>query len=258
MKSQVAAAEWTPKRRSVDRESLDQGTAESRTLADCLAVDHARLVRSVLPDAGGPALRAVDAAAGSGILRRMQVIGAVLSVRYGLDEGLERCRGHTSDTVRGWACFIVGTSPDLDLPTRLARIAPLADDAHFGVREWAWLALREHLAKDVEQAIPLLVPWTAAASERLRRFGSEALRPRGVWCPHIASLKKDPSPGLALLQPLNADPSRYVQDSVANWLNDAGKSTPDWVRTVCSEWQRGQNSPATRRICARALRHLHP
>jgi 3-methyladenine DNA glycosylase AlkC len=258
MKGQGSAAHGTPTRRSVDHESLDQGTAESRTLADCLAVDQTRLIREALPDAGESALRTVDAAAGSGILRRMQVMGTVLSARYGLDEGLDRCGGHASDTVRGWACFIVGASPDLDLPTRLERIAPLADDAHFGVREWAWLALREHLAKDVARGIALLVPWTAVASERLRRFASEALRPRGVWCPHIPSLKKDPSPGLALLQPLNADPSPYVQDSVANWLNDAGKSSPEWVRAVVDGWQQGQASIATRRICARALRRLPP
>ena len=236
--------------------ALSEGSRQTRTLAECLAVDQARLARATLPDAGAEVFRTFDAAARLGILRRMQVEGATLLARYGLKDGLVRCKSHTSDTVRGWGCFIVGASPDLELSERLMHIASLADDAHFGVREWAWLALRPHLTVELKRSITLLLPWTTEPSERLRRFSSEALRPRGVWCSHIPSFKKDPSPGLALLQPLRADPSPYVQDSVANWLNDAGKTSPEWVRSVCSEWQLGHISPATRRICARALRNL--
>ena len=118
------------------------------------------------------------------------------------------------------------------------------------------MALRPHLALELDAAIAELSAWTASPSERLRRFASEALRPRGVWCAHIAALKQEPGRALPILSPLRADPSGYVQDSVANWLNDAAKSQPGWVRALCAQWLQGTPAEATRRICQRALRNL--
>lgn len=229
--------------------------APAATLTECLAVDFAMLMQAVAPQVGAEAIARMRAQAGTGISRRMAMAARILIDCLGRDADAQ-LKTHDSDTVRGWTCFVVGALPDLSLQGRLDRIRPLADDAHFGVREWAWLALRPHLADDLEASVQALRPWVRDPSERVRRYASESLRPRGVWCAHIAALKSDPAIALPLLDPLRADPAAYVQDSVANWLNDASKDQPAWVRAVCARWLAGNPSAATERICKRALRSI--
>ena len=61
---------------------------------------------------------------------------------------------------------------------------------------------------------------------------------------------------MALLEPVRSDPERYVQNAVANWLNDASKSRPDWVRGVCERWERESPTRETAWIVRRGLRTL--
>jgi 3-methyladenine DNA glycosylase AlkC len=225
------------------------------TLTECLAVDFAALLRATAPEVGAQALALMQSEAATGISRRMALAARLLLDNLG-SAALARMQAHGSDTVRGWACFMVGALAGLSVQERLDFIRPLADDAHFGVREWAWLAVRPHLAAELETSVKRLRPWTKDPSERVRRFASESLRPRGVWCAHIAALKADPAIALPLLEPLRADSAVYVQDSVANWLNDASKDQPDWVRDVCARWLAGKPAAATERICKRALRSI--
>jgi len=232
---------------------LNAGTRESRNLAEGLAVDFAALLQVAVPDVPADYLQMVRDAAGTGITRRMELVGGILLRHVGSD-GVAALISHPSDTVRGWACYVVGLHPKGKLKDRLALIRPLADDRHFGVREWAWMAVRSHLAENITHAVKVLVPWTADASSFVRRFAVEATRPRGVWARHIETLKSNPSLGLPLLDPLKADSEKYVQDSVANWLNDAAKSDRMWVTTVCQRWLRESDSPYTARICTRAVR----
>ncbi len=234
--------------------ALNDGTAAARTLAECLAVDQPALARAVVGH--DAVVRAAEEGKALGISRQMAAIGAAVAAVLPAD-AVERLAGHPSDTVRGWAAFAIGRGADIGvpLPERLAAQRRFAADGHFGVREWAWLAVRPFIVQDMAGAIAALIPWTADADPTIRRFAVEATRPRGVWCEHSAALKRDPDPGLPLLEPLRADPARYVQDSVANWLNDAAKTAPDWVRGVCAGWA-GSPNPATARIIQRATRSL--
>ncbi len=249
-----------PGRRIVDIDParlalLNAGTIEAATLTECLAVDFAALLRHAVPAIGEASIAMMHRAAGEGISRRMTLAARLLLDHGGIDV-LDELRCHPSDTVRGWACFIIGEVEERSLSDRLLLIRPLADDRHFGVREWSWMAVRGHIADDLNAALQRLAGWTADPSERVRRFASEATRPRGVWCSHIRPLRHSPERALPILEPLRSDPAAYVQDSVGNWLNDAGKDQPDWVQSVCARWNVESDTAATARICKRALRSI--
>ena len=234
-------------------QGLNNGTLAATNLVEGLAVDFQQLLRTIAPELPPEAIASIDPAAG--ITVRMATAGRILHAQGGV-ANLTNWISHSSDTVRGWAAYGIAYDPDLTLADRLEQIRPLADDPHFGVREWAWLAVRPHIAAEIRTALKLLKPWTAEPSENLRRFAVESTRPRGVWCRHIDELKTTPELALPLLKPLRKDPAKYVQDSVANWLNDAARSQPDWVRALCAGWLSEGDHPATQRICVRAQRNL--
>jgi len=237
------------------RRGLSDGTLATMSLSEQFCVDFPTLMKAAAQDLPKDLLAAVEAAESLGIVRRMAFCGAMLQRHYG-NAGLERFLRHPSDTVRGWACYAIGTAEKLTLNKRLEAIRPLADDPHFGVREWAWIALRPAIAEDVELAAKLLLPWAKLKTLNLRRYAVEILRCRGVWTFHIQALKDRPELALAHLDHNKADGSKYVQDSVANYLNDAAKSKPDWVRGIVAAWRKSP-VPATERICGRALRSLN-
>ncbi|MEL7239587.1 MAG: DNA alkylation repair protein, partial [Planctomycetota bacterium] len=222
--------------------ALHAGKTETRNLTEQLAVDFVKLAKGVGLNASH-----VDPAAG--FMDRLR----------GLARGIDDWRAwaeHRSDLVREAACLAMAEDAALSAAKQLREVRRFADDGNAGVREIAWLAVRPSIASELDKSIKRLVKWTNNRSPNLRRFAVEVTRPRGVWCAHIAELKDDPSPGLVLLDPLRADTSKYVQDSVANWLNDASKSQPAWVREVCDHWSRGEVPPATERIVRRALRTI--
>ena len=78
--------------------------------------------------------------------------------------------------------------------------ATLAMDVNAGVREISWMAVRQDIERELAPAIRLLSAWTQASNDNLRRFASEATRPRGVWCKHLNPLKENPALGLPILE----------------------------------------------------------
>ncbi len=233
---------------------LNSGEGETRNLEEALAIDFSLLMSTVIPDISVANVKCLRKESG-GIVQRMKSAGEILFENVA-DENLTQFVSHPSDTVRGWLCFALMKRADLSVKQRLTRITALADDAHFGVREWAWMAWRPFLTAELETGLKALKPWTVNKSPRLRRFVTESSRPRGVWCAHIKALKENPGLAVDLLEPLKSDPEKYVQDSVANWLNDASKSQPDWVKALTDRWILESSTPETKRIVHRSLRAL--
>jgi 3-methyladenine DNA glycosylase AlkC len=244
------------------RSALNKGVLESVNLTEWLAVDHFELLQHVLADY--PELLKSVQHKLSGLpapsVRTLvvEIGGAILSENNGQRESLlfDYLANHRSDSVRCWAVYMVGLNQHLDLETKLNAIRPFAADHHFGVRELAWMALRDDIAAELPKALKLLEKWTNNPDENIRRFATEATRPRGVWCKHITALKEEPQLAIRLLESLKADPAAYVQLSVGNWLNDAGKNRPDWVLELCRSWTNGTANEHTLKIVKRATRNI--
>ncbi len=236
-------------------QQLNEGTIPSATLSELLAVDFADLMRHGFPGIKAAAIDRMHTAANLGITKRMELAATILTEQLDPKE-LKGLLRHPSDTVRGWAAYCISVDPSLSLDNAIDLVRPLADDPHFGVREWAWLAVRPVVSRDIKKSIDLLMPWAIDSSENIRRFAIESTRPRGVWSKHIAALKTSPALGEGLLDLVMEDPSRYVQDSCANWLNDASKSCPDWVVGYCTKWRKESDSQIVGYITRRAFRSL--
>ncbi len=245
-------------------DALNTGQTATVNLVELLAIDLAQLAQHVARGIGldPQAERLQDTLAMLAAFKPMQRHGHIARALYDMtapraerDAIAHRLATHTSDLARSWAAYWLMCS-DQSLAQKLVAVRRFATDSHFGVREMAWSAVRNDVIAELDQALALLQPWVRDADPNVRRFASELTRPRGVWCAQIEALKAEPWRAVALLEPLCADPSRYVQNSVANWLNDASKNHPAWVQQLCTAWSRQSPVAATRYITNRALRTL--
>nr|WP_315026514.1 DNA alkylation repair protein [uncultured Chryseobacterium sp.] len=243
---------------------LNKGEIETANLTEWLAVDQKLLLKNVLQhnnrtDYLQPILKRVDQLTKQTVNTVNETIGLgildqVLKNRD--EEFLSILSTHQADLIRCWAAYTMGRNNTFKIEEKLKKIQPFAADTHFGVREICWMTVRPDISKHLTKSLSILLEWTKHENENIRRFASESTRPRGVWCEHIGALKQNPGLGLEILEPLKSDPSRYVQDSVGNWLNDASKSQPEFVVEICDEWLRESNTKETRYIVKKALRTL--
>lgn len=246
---------------------LQRGELQTVNLTEWLAIDHLKLLRHILCMLE---LHKESDEMLSGLERlnqkkMMSIIPAIARKWLSLLDHVPEKEGfrifhaladHRSDSVRCWAAYMIGLDERLTVMQKLTGIRPFAADSHFGVREMAWMAVRESISNELLQAIDILHEWVRDEDSNIRRFAVESLRPQGVWAKHLSVLKEQPQLALSLLEEVKSDPVKYVQDSVGNWLNDAGKTNPDWVRRICDAWLEASDTKETKRIVARATRSL--
>ncbi|WP_139995105.1 DNA alkylation repair protein [Paenibacillus paridis] len=244
---------------------LQEGKLQSVNLTEWLSVNHLLLLKNVLIEFGlesesGSILQRLEQLNETKVMKLIPAIAKEWLILIEQDEKaahiFDRLSAHSSDSVRCWAAYIIGLDARSDLQQKLKAIRIFAADLHFGVREIAWMALRQPIAEDLKRALDLLSVWVIDPDPNIRRFAVELTRPQGVWAKHIQELKLNPAMAISLLAPVMSDPSKYVQDSVGNWLNDASKTNPDWVKRICSDWLDRSDTKATHRITARAQRSM--
>lgn len=244
---------------------LNQGKIETANLVEWLAVDQLILLENLLTAHQRlhylPSIQTnIDNLKKKTVNTINETIGTTIltqTKQHKDEDFLKIVANHPADLVRCWATYTIGRDDNLNLQQKLEKIQFFAADTHFGVREISWLAIRHIIAINLEKSIEILSNWTSSPNENIRRFASEVTRPRGVWCEHLEILKVNPELGLPILTSLKADSSKYVQDSVANWLNDASKTRPDFVLGLCEQWQQESNTKSTLYIIKKALRTIN-
>ena len=239
--------------------ALNRGELETITLVEWLAVDWPTLLRHALEDVGAGELlprflTRVEELSHLKITKRQRALGALLAAEA--PELFERFATHRSDTVRSWAAFMLAADDGLDLARRLEATRRFAADRHMGVREVAWDTFRPYVAAELDRGLELLAAWVRDPDDRIRRCAVEGTRPRGVWTRHIEELKREPERAEPLLEPVRSDASAYVRQAVANWINDASKSRPDWARALAERWLVESPTRETAWIVERGLRTL--
>jgi len=245
-------------------EQLNRGETETVNLVEWLAVDRKVLLENLLGQCNRkkylqPVLKKIENLEKQTVNTINETIGTGLLEQanaHNDSDFLLSVATHQSDLVRCWATFTIGKNSELNIEQMLLKIKPFAADKHFCVKEDAWGAVRKSIIKNLRESIAILSEWAKEEDENIRRFASEATRPRGVWCEHIKELKQNPERALSILEPLKSDSSKYVQNSVGNWLNDASKTQPGFVKELCKRWEKECDTKETKYIVKRALRTI--
>ncbi|MBJ2125768.1 DNA alkylation repair protein [Flavobacterium sp. IB48] len=245
-------------------EQLNKGEIETANLVEWLAVNQTKLLENVLRESNRmeylePILMDIRNLKKQTVNTINETIGTGILTESILNNDsniISTISSHKSDLVRCWSAYTIGKKSELTIEEVLEQIQFLAADKHFGVREISWLAIRSNILNNLEKSLEILSEWTSSEDENIRRFATEATRPRGVWCEHIEELKKRPELALKILDSLKSDSSKYVQNSVGNWLNDASKTRPDFVKNLCERWKRESPVKETLYIIKKALRTI--
>lgn len=245
---------------------LNKGEIETMNLTEWLGIDHTTLVKHIFPEIGIPnklielIAKSIKEQKKPSTMNSVKLIGNLLyenlSDKSNYQIIFKNLSAHQSDTIRCYAPYLITLNPTINLQDKLNKIKGLVADKHFGVREVVWMAIRPEIDSHLNESIAILSEWANDEDENIRRFTTEATRPRGVWCKHIEQLKEEPELALPILEKLKADPTKYVQDSLGNWLNDASKSKPDFVIELCERWRKESPTKETEKIIKRARRTI--
>ena len=116
-------------------------------------------------------------------------------------------------------------------------------------------AIRPFIRKYPKRTLTKIRQWSNHKNKHIRRLASEGIRPRLPWATKLQEFIDDPKPILPILNNLKDDPSKYVQKSVANCLNDILKDNLETGKIFVDSWIPGTGK-ARKWIIKHGLRNL--
>lgn len=122
-------------------------------------------------------------------------------------------------------------------------------------RDTAEFAIRPFIREDYDKVEAVFQKWGRSDNAHLRRLVTEGTRPRLPWAKKLPFLRGNIQENFRLLKPFLDDPSRYVEKSVANHLNDISKYYPEEVISFLKE-NINETSPFIVRRALRTLKKL--
>jgi len=116
-------------------------------------------------------------------------------------------------------------------------------------------AIRPYLEVYPKKTQKSMMKWAKDKNFHIRRLASEGIRINLPWAKKMTQYIEDPSPILQILELLKDDPSKYVQKSVANNINDILKVNYPVGIKLLKDWSK---APSEHRkwIIKHALRNL--
>ncbi len=115
--------------------------------------------------------------------------------------------------------------------------------------------IRPFIKKYPNRTMKKMLQWSKNKNKHVRRLASEGCRPKLPWATKLQIFIDDPSPILPILENLKDDPSKYVQKSVANNLNDILKDNFSIGIEVLKRWANQNPSSQRKWIIKHALRN---
>lgn len=115
-------------------------------------------------------------------------------------------------------------------------------------------AVRPFINKYPKASLKVIHGWAKDNNVHVRRLASEGVRPRLPWSPKLTLFINDPTPIFTILELLKDDPSKFVQKSVANNMNDYVKENHPAAYGLLKKWSKNP-TPYRTWIIKHALRN---
>ncbi len=101
-----------------------------------------------------------------------------------------------------------------------------------------------------------MLKWSTDESVHVRRLSSEGMRINLPWARKSTVCIDEFATYKRILSNLKSDPSKFVQKSVGNNLNDLYKNYPEKANEIINAWRRKNISKTTEWIIKHGLRSL--